>query len=174
VGVLSEGKQMARTTCVMTVALLLASSALAPRPSRGADVKTGHALVVIIARSTGVTDIASSTLRSAFLGYPAEYKGGKRLIPFNHPTGTSERISFDRALLGLEPGDVGRFWIDRRIRVEGRPPNGVPSADLALRVVAGLPGAISYLATEPTLAAVRVLTVDGKRFSDPGYMFAKR
>jgi hypothetical protein len=166
---------MTQTSCFMTVALLLASSALVATPSRGADA-TPHAqaLVVIIARSTGLMDIKSATLRSAFQGYPAEYKGGARLIPFNYPTGTPERISFDRALLGLEPGDVGRFWINKRIRVEGRAPTAVPSAEVAIRVVAAMPGAITYLATERTLPTIRVLTIDGKRSTDPGYIFAKR
>jgi hypothetical protein len=164
---------MTRTTCFMFIALLLTASALAPMPLRGADPPSVRALVVIIARSTGVTDIKSAKLRSAFQGYPAEYRGGKRLIPFNYPTDSPERIAFDRQLLGLEPSEVGRFWIDKRIRVEGRAPTAVPSADVALRVVAALPGAITYLATEPTLPAVRVLTIDGKRFTDPGYIFAK-
>jgi hypothetical protein len=99
------------------------------------------------------------------------------LVPLNHPVRTHERELFDRKVLGLEPGDVGRFWINRRIRDEGVPPRTVPSPQLAPRVVASYPGAIAYvssslLAKMAVSTQVRILSVDGKSPSDPGYLFS--
>jgi hypothetical protein len=79
------------------------------------------------------------------------------------------RVRFDRALLGLEPEQVGPFWIDRRIRDESMPPRTAPTAYLALRVVAALPGAITYIERDMLVTTVRALTIDQKPAGDPGY-----
>jgi hypothetical protein len=147
--------------------LLLGAALLVPvSPVRA----IGKPLLVVMSTSVRVSDISTSTLRRVFQGLPTEFQGGKRFIPVNHPTGTPARIQFDRAVLGLEPSQVGAFWIDRRIRDESPPPRTVPSADLALRVAASLPGAIAYIAPELLTAAVKVLTIDGRSAGQPEYL----
>jgi hypothetical protein len=130
----------------------------------------GKPLVVIVSVATPIRDITTALLRRAFLGEAAEYAAGKRLIPINNPLSTPARVSFDRKVLSLEPQEVGRFWIDRRIRDQSGPPKTVPSADLALRVVMSLPGAISYIYPDQVNDKVRALTVDGKTSESPGYL----
>ena len=100
----------------------------------------------------------------------AEYGAGKRLIPFNHARETPIRAAFDKALLGLKPSEAGRFWVDRRMRDQPLPPRIVPTSELALRVVATLPEAISYVYQNPVHANVRVLTIDGEAPGQPGYL----
>lgn len=160
---------MARAHLLSAWILVLLAAAALPAPvppARAAE----EPLLVIMATSTGVRDIDISTLRRVFLGLPTDYAAGKRFIPVNHPTGTPARVRFDRAVLGLEPGQVGAFWIDRRIRDEGMPPRTVPSAELALRVAASLPGAITYVAQDMLAAKVQALTIDGKSAKQPGYL----
>jgi len=128
----------------------------------------GKPLVVIVASSTNVKDIGIAALRRAFQGQATDL-GGKHLIPINHANGTPLRVSFDRSILGLEPAEVGRFWIDRRIRGEGSPPKTAPSLDLAVRLVASIPGAITYASHDVLNPSVRVLTIDGKAPDQPGY-----
>jgi hypothetical protein len=149
------------------LALLLAG--LLP-VSQSAHAATAHTLLVIVGNATGMTDISLATLRRAFQNEPATTPSGKRLVPFNHVPGSAARTLFDRAVLGLEPDAVGRFWINRRIRDEGLPPHTVPSPELALRVVASLPGAITYVDSKTSTNGVRVLRVDGKLPNDPGYL----
>jgi hypothetical protein len=72
-------------------------------------------------------------------------------------------------VLGLEPEAVGPFWIDRRIRDESPPPRIVPTLDLALRVVAKLPGAITYVPAPLTAAGVKALKIDNLSAGQPGY-----
>ena len=118
-------------------------------------------------------DISRSTLRRAYLGEVTE-DHGTRLVPLNQPPGAPARVAFDRALLGLPPDAIARFWIDQRIRGQGSAPRAIPTVSLLLRVLAQLPGGISYVrrAELPANAgAVKVLTVDGKKPGDPGYLF---
>src|SRR5690242_14270301 len=103
-----------------------------------ARAATGE-LLVVVASSVAIVDISSATLRRVFTGYVTEL-GGKRLIPVNQAVNTPVRTRFDRAVLGLSPEEVGRFWVDRRIRDESPPPRTVPTPELAVRVAASLPG----------------------------------
>jgi hypothetical protein len=151
------------------ISTLLLLCALMPvfQPRAGA---TSKPLVVIVSASTPLKEISTALLRRAFLGEPTEYASGRRLIPINHLPGTPTRAQFDRGILDLEPDEVGRFWIDRRVRDQAPPPRTVPSVDFALRVVMSLPGAISYVPPELVNDKVRALTIDGRAAGQPDYL----
>jgi len=151
---------------LMAIALLCFTALPFSLPRAGAAPKP---LVLVVARSVPLSDISTSTLRRVFQGMPTAYSSGKRFVPLNHPTGTPTRTQFDRAVLGLEPGAVGAYWIDRRIRDESPPPRTIPTAELAQRIAASLPGAITYVYDEDVSAAVKMLTVDGRSPGQPGY-----
>jgi len=162
---------MTRPTGSWLTSLLLVAIMLAPWqlvvPARGSDP-----MVLIIAASTAVSNLDAATLRRAYEGYPVDYASGKRLIPFNAPSGTPARVRFDRALLGLEPDEMARFWVDQRIRGISQQPRTVTPEALAVRVVASLPGAVAYVSPAAVNATVRVVTIDGKGRDDGGYLLA--
>lgn len=70
---------------------------------------------------------------------------GRRIVPFNLPSRSDPRTAFDRAVLHMDPDEVARYWIDRRVRGGASPPKQVPSAKVMLAVIAQLEGAIGYL-----------------------------
>ena len=123
-----------------------------------------------MASTAGISNIDSGTLRRVFKGYPTD-QGGKRLVPFNQNVGAADRVRFDNVVLGLTPDQIGRFWVDQKIRQVSQPPRTVPTVELLLRVVASLPGAISYVARAPERLPpeARAITVDGKTPSAPDY-----
>lgn len=153
-----------RTTFVFLSVVLIAIGILARPVARAA----GPAVVVVMAAAVGVRDISMADLRRVFLGLPTAV-GGKRLIPINLPNNDGARHAFDRAILGLEPGAVGKFWIDRRIRDESAPPRSVPAAALAAKVAASLPGAITYIPTSLMNDKLVELAVDGNAPGSGGY-----
>lgn len=164
---------MTRTLCQLSAFILLALSVLLPAQP-GARAQTIRPLLVIISSATGLRDISSALLRRTFQGYPAEYQPGKRLVPLNHPNESPERRRFDLAVLGLTPAEVGRFWVDQRIRGSSQPPRTVPSGELAVRVAVSFAGAITYTVPELLKPGLTVLTIDGKAASDPRFMLAGR
>jgi ABC-type phosphate transport system substrate-binding protein len=125
-------------------------------------------LVVIVAATNPIQDISRANLRRAFLGEPTGGPGGK-LIPLNQPPGSPARNQFDRILLGLDPEDVARFWIDQRIRGQGGAPRAIPAAML-VRVIPQLAGAIGYVRASELGPGVKVVTIDGKKPGDPDYL----
>lgn len=152
------------------LSLFLLALALAPWHVARVQATNTAALVVIVAAASPVKDISAANLRRAFLGEGLDSGGGKRFIPLNHPPGTPTRAAFDRAVLGLAPDQVGAFWIDRKIRDQSPPPRTAPSAELAARIAASLPGAITYVAPAMVNPSVKVLTIDGKAPGQAGYL----
>jgi len=148
----------------------IAAIAAAPEPSVRAD---DQRLIVVVSHATPLTDASTALLRRAFLGEVAEYASGKRLIPVNHPLNTPGRVQFDRIVLGLQPDEIGRFWVDRRIRDQSGPPRTLPSAEIALRFVMAMPGGITYVTADQLNDKVRALTIDGVASGAPGYLLAR-
>jgi phosphate transport system substrate-binding protein len=147
----------------LVVATLLA---LSPRPVRaGNDV----ALAIIVSPSSKLTNISVADLRRVFQSERLTDPEGTKLIALNHPPKTVDRVGFDQVVLGMDPEEVGRFWIDRKIRGGSGPPRTVESLATLRRVVEKLPGAIGYIRPAQLSNEVRAIRVDGKLPEDPGY-----
>jgi hypothetical protein len=125
-------------------------------------------LLIVTGRSFPGIDIAYADLRSAYRGRRVKV-AGKTLIPINHPRDSLHRTAFDRIVLGLGPEAIARFWVDMRIRDQAMPPTTASTPQLALRMAAVLPGAVSYATEIAVLPTHKVLTVDGKKATDYGY-----
>ena len=139
-------------------------------PQAFAESAAQRKLAIVVARGLGVSNIDSGTLRRAFRGETTEL-GSTRLVPFNFAAGDPVRTAFDQQLLSWSPDETARYWIDRRIRGQGRPPHVVPSAPVLLAVIEKLAGAIGYLPAALVNDRVQVLHVDGLGPGDPSYPF---
>ena len=136
---------------------------------RATSVVAAHSpLVAVVGAAFPVDDISYADLRSVFRGQPIKLRGST-LIPINHPLESRLRVLFDEIVLGLSPESVGSFWVDMRIRDQGTPPTTASTPQLALRMAAALPGAVSYATEIAVLPMHKVLTVDGKKATDYGY-----
>jgi hypothetical protein len=153
------------------LALLIWSVAWLPLHSSVATAAE-EPLIVVAGPTFVGSDISFADLKSAFRGQVVQV-GGVKLIPVNSPLGAPVRVSFDRIVLGLDPAAVGRFWVDMRIRDQGKPPTTASSPDLALRIAGALKGALTYT-TKSKLPAgnFKVLTIDGKAAGQAGYALA--
>jgi hypothetical protein len=134
----------------------------------GAASADHQKLVVVVAKGSPITNISHSDLKHCFLGDPVA-DGDKTLVPFNTNPNTSERAGFDRAVLGMSPDEVGRFWVDRKVRGQSGAPRALPSPAYVAKVAAKFPGAISYLAVDQLTADVQPVKVDGVAYTDASY-----
>lgn len=151
----------------LALALLLLS--LAAAPARAESPR----LILVVARGAAVTSLSRAELRRCFLGERVE-AGGRYLVPFNAEPSTPLRIAFDGAVLGMTASEVGRLWVDRKVRGQSAAPRALPGPAHMLKVVAKYPGAIGYLPADQLTPAVQPVAIDGIPASDPRYLLAPR
>jgi hypothetical protein len=114
-------------------------------------------LLVVTHRRVPVPSLNDVELESIFLTLRRYWDGSKVIIPFNLAPRSEHRIQFDQAVLRMGPDDVGRYWLDRRVRGGAPPPRQAPDPVTLVRLVARLEGAIGYVPVGMPLDDVRVV-----------------
>jgi hypothetical protein len=157
----------------LTTAFGLASSLFAASSTRPLQAAPSNdTLALVVAKDNALRAISMRDLRRLYLGEDLEGPDGKRLIPLNHDRGAPERVAFDEKVLGMDPDEVGRYWIDRKIRGQSGPPKTVsPSARLRAAIT-HVDGTLTYLRVGDVQEGMKVLSIDGKAPGDPGYALA--
>jgi len=133
-------------------ALLFAAWA-APR-SAMADASR---IVIIANKSNPSRALGAGEIEAIFTTRRLYRSDSRAIIPFNFPPRHQTRMAFDRAALHLEPDEVARYWIDRRIRGGHPPPRQVPDAQTMLKVVVSLEDAIGYVPADLADANVNII-----------------
>ena len=150
--------------CAAVVLLLLL-----PNAERSARASDRVVLAVVVARGSDVQDVRLAELKRIFTNEGDSDGSGQRYVPFNHPPHTTDRVAFDKLVLGMSADDVSQFWIERKIRGLSGPPRSVDSLSLLLRLIARLPGAIGYARPAQLTSEVRAVRVNGKLPNEPDY-----
>lgn len=127
------------TAWSLIVALLLAVFAAAPvRAISAVD------LAVIVHMRAAASHMSAVEMETIFTRSQTRWADGTPIVPINAPPGSELRVLFDRVVMRLDPEEVGRFWIDRRVRGMGLPPRQLGEPSTIVRVVEKLNGAIAY------------------------------
>lgn len=115
-------------------------------------------LVVIVHMQAATQHMSVVEMEALFTRTQTRWDNGTPIVPINAPPGSTMRVHFDQVVLRLSPDEVGRFWIDRRVRGLGMPPRHVDDPSTTVRVVEKLSGAIAY-APENLVRDARVRVV---------------
>lgn len=102
-------------------------------------------LAVVVHPSVSVRALSTAELEAIFTSAMLRWPDGKTIIAFHYAPEDPVRRVFDRVVLRMGSEEIGRFWIDQRIRGGAAPPRRAPSPRLAARVVARLAGSIAYV-----------------------------
>ncbi len=138
--------------------LLCAGLAGLPQPTAHGQAARDETLAVIVNRAVPVRSLSAYELEAIFTQVQRDWpSGGGRILVFNHPPGTAARTFFDRVVLRMDADQVGRFWIDKRVRGAGLPPRVVSSSAILVRIVASLAGAVGYVPRAELTPEVRVV-----------------
>jgi len=129
-------------------------------------------LVLVVAKGSPIVDITRADLKQVFLSETTTVNGHK-VVPFNFETKAVQRIAFDQIVLGMSVDEIGRFWIDRKIRGQRPAPRAVPSLAYMVKLVQVFPGAIGYLLENELPADIQALTIGGISHKDPRYPLSK-
>jgi len=114
-------------------------------------------LVVIVHPETPVTSLSADELVSVFTMSQRRWSNGEPIAVFNLHPGSNIRVYFDRVVLGMDPDQAARFWIDRRIRDGGGSPLKAPSPAVMFKVISALPRSIGYVPESQLGPGVRVV-----------------
>ncbi len=114
-------------------------------------------LVIVVNPKNPIRTLGSGEIEAIFTTRRLDWPGGSRIVAFNFPPRHPAREEFDRRALHLEPDEVARFWIDRRVRGGHPPPRQIPDAKTMLRVVASLETAVGYVTSGEADGSVRVV-----------------
>lgn len=114
-------------------------------------------LAVIVNKSNPVGSLAQNDLRPIFQTTKKSWGSGEDAVPINLPEDSELRNDFDKAILGLDPERVARYWTDRKVRGGARPPVRVPTSAAVLKAVAAKPGAIGYVRLSEVNNSVKVV-----------------
>jgi len=117
----------------------------------------GGELAVIVHRVSPVWKLTRAELAIVFTLSRSRWDDGSMVVPINAPNDDGVRTTFDRVVLGLDPAQVGRFWLDQRIRGGTRTPRQLGLPAVAVRLVARVKGAIAYVPAGTELAGVRIV-----------------
>lgn len=131
------------TAWVVACALLAMVAAAAP-----ARALTQIDLAVIVNAQAATKQMSVTEMEALFTRAQTRWNDGSPIVPINAPPGSDMRVQFDNVVLRLSPDEVGRFWIDRRVRGLGMPPRHVGEPSTIVRVVEKLNGAIAYAPEE--------------------------
>lgn len=144
--------------CVLLTLCGLLLAVLAGSPSDTVRAN-GPSFVVIAHPSLQFSEMRANELKNIFLRRAGTLRGND-LVPLNYPKNLPLRLNFDQVVLQMSPEEVGRYWVDFRIRGGGHPPRTISTPELMVRVVAELRNSIGYvpasLANSPHVKIVLV------------------
>ena len=107
--------------------------------------------------------------RAGFQTSKRKWDNGALVEPVNLPEKSLQRQAFDKAVLGFDPETALRYWIDRKVRGEARPPKKLTSPAAVLAHVAGTPGGIGYIPADGAVTSgVKVIArISGEQVKAP-------
>lgn len=126
-------------------------------------------LLVIVNSQNPVTRLTGSELRPIFQTTKRKWDNGALVEPVNLPEKSAPRQLFDKAVLGFDPDTALRYWIDRKVRGEARPPKRLTTPAAVVAHVSSTLGGIGYIPVEGQVpAGVKVVArVSGDQVKPP-------
>ena len=122
------------------------------------ESSAGDDIIAVIAnKDVPQNKLGRDDLRPIFQATKTQWSNGAAIVPLNLPEDSSLRKGFDSAVLGLDPDRVARYWIDRKIRGDARPPKKLSSPGAVLKAVGKTGGAIGYVPVGDVDASVKVV-----------------
>lgn len=142
-----------KTLCHVFAAVALALVTLLPARAAHADV------FVVVNSANGVHAMGQKEVLDIFMGRTRAFPGGEFAQTLDLPRDAPARAAFYTALTGLSPAQLASYW--SRLMFSGRtmPPQQMTSEAAMVENLRRNPGAIGYLAQEPSDRTLRVVLV---------------
>ncbi len=159
-----RGSALAIALAVLAWLMLPTSSALAQEITRTSPI------AIVVHKDTDVENLSLAELRNIFLANQQFWSNRKRIVLLVRAPKSEERDFVLNTIYQMDEAQFRQYWIAKMFRAEvPRGPKIVFSTNMMLELVIAIPGSISFVSADEVTDDVRVIRVDGKLPSDPGY-----
>jgi ABC-type phosphate transport system substrate-binding protein len=130
-----------------------------------------QAIAIVVNPQTEVSDISFAELRRLFMGEQQFWKDHSKVtLLVRAPTARERSIVLEK-IYRMDEDKFHEYWIGKMFRAEvAGGPKIVYSTDMALNLIAGIKGSITFIPASAVTSEVKVLKIDGKLPSDPTYL----
>ena len=160
------GIRMVRLANAALVAGLLALPSLASH----AQAQGTRPLAIVVNRSVPENNLSFTDLRRIFLGEQQFWPDRSKVtLLVRAPTAYERSMVLDR-IYRMDEDRFRQYWIGKMFRAEvAAGPKIVYSSEMALNLVSAIRGSITFIPLSAVTPEVKVLRIDGKLPSEPGY-----
>ena len=149
--------------------LLVAGAGMLPFTA-GAQAHAARPLAIVVNSSVPVSGLSFTELRRIFLGEQQYWSDRSKVtLLVRAPTAYERSMVLDR-IYRMDEDRFRQYWIGKMFRAEvAAGPKIVYSSEMALTLVSAIRGSITFIPFSAVTPEVKVLRIDGKLPSEPGY-----
>ena len=127
-------------------------------------------LAIVVHKDTDIDNLSLAELRNIFLANQQFWPDRARIILLVRAPKSEERDFVLNTIYQMDEAQFRQYWIAKMFRAEvPRGPKIVFSTDMMLELVIAIPGSISFVNADEVTDDVKVVRIDGKLPSEPGY-----
>jgi ABC-type phosphate transport system substrate-binding protein len=129
-----------------------------------------QAIAIVVNPQTKVNDVTFAELRRLFLGEQQFWKDHSKVTLLVRAPTARERSVVLEKIYRMDEEKFHEYWIGKMFRAEvAGGPKIVYSTDMALNLIAGIKGSITFIPASAVTSDVKVLKIDGLLPSDAAY-----
>ena len=150
---------------------MLAALVAVPAAAQSGAAAAGRQPVAIVVNpKTSVSDLSFATLRRIFLGQEQYWPDRSKVTLLVRAPVSRERAVVLDEIYRMDEDQFRQYWIGKMFRAEvAGGPKIVYSPDMAMNLVGVIPGSITFVLASAVPANAKIVRIDGKLPTDPGY-----
>jgi phosphate transport system substrate-binding protein len=154
---------------VAAAAVLIAGLLVLPGVTARAQAAE-RPLAIVVNKGVPVNGLSFTDLRRIFLGEQQFWPDRSKVtLLVRAPTAYERSMVLDR-IYRMDEDRFRQYWIGKMFRAEvAAGPKIVYSSEMALNLVSAIRGSITFVPLSAVTPEVKVLRIDGKLPSEPGY-----
>lgn len=156
---------------IVLVTPLIACLVVATLRAQPACAQTaGTAVAIVVHPSVRIDNISYDELRRVFRGERQFWPDHSRItLLVRAPVAQERRLVLEK-IYRMTEEEFRQYWIAKMFRAEvAAGPKLVYSTEMARELVGAIPGAIGFMPASSVMPGVKVLKIDGRLPTDPGY-----
>jgi ABC-type phosphate transport system substrate-binding protein len=155
---------------VCSAAMLCAAFLCAQPRAAVAQAGARQAVAIVVNPKSSVTELSFAELRRIFLGQQQFWPDRSKVTLLVRAPVAHERAVVLDQIYRMDEDQFRQYWIGKMFRAEvAGGPKIVYSSDMAMNLVSVIPGSITFVLASAVTGDAKVLRIDGKLPSDPGY-----